>query len=120
VSGGEPFDQMDALYALLVGVRMLNLGAVVFTGYTKEVLMNKHGGAKFFKPPVMDILVDGAYERTEAVEGELRGSANQRMIILTDRYHKDDLKIDGQLECFVEADGSVIYTGFSLPPTAIG
>jgi anaerobic ribonucleoside-triphosphate reductase activating protein len=121
VSGGEPFDQIEALFALLAGARMLNLGVVVFTGYTKEALMDKVEGAKFFKPKSMiDILVDGAYERGDAVEGELRGSANQRMIILTDRYRKDDLIMDGHIECFVDQDGSVVYTGFSLPPTAIG
>ena len=121
VSGGEPFDQEDALYALLVGARMLNLSAVVFTGYTKEELMGKPEGRKFFKPsPTIDILIDGAYERTEAVQGELRGSANQRIILLSNRYNESDLAIPGPLECIVEPDGSVVYTGFTLPPTAMG
>jgi anaerobic ribonucleoside-triphosphate reductase activating protein len=121
VSGGEPFDQEDALFALLASVQNLGLSNVVFTGHTREDLMSRPSGRRFFRPsPTIDILIDGAYDRGSAVEGELRGSMNQRMILLTSRYSDSDLMMPGPLECIVEPDGSVVYTGFTLPPTAIG
>jgi anaerobic ribonucleoside-triphosphate reductase activating protein len=121
VSGGEPFDQVDALHDLLIGTQRLGLNAVVFTGHVKEELMGKPDTRKFFLPtPAMDILVDGAYDRGHAVEGELRGSSNQRVILLTSRYKQDDIFPSGPMECIVQPDGSVIYTGFTIPPTPIG
>ena len=121
ISGGEPFDQKDALHALLIGARKLEMGIIVFTGFTKEELMDKPEGRRFFRPEtMMDILVDGPYDREKRLDGPLRVSSNQRMILLSERYQENDLSLDFPLECFVDSDGSVIYTGFTPPPIAIG
>jgi anaerobic ribonucleoside-triphosphate reductase activating protein len=121
ITGGEAFDQSDALFHFLSLLRELDLGIIVFTGHTKEELMGKPEGKRFFRPMhLMDILVDGAYERMSPMDGSLRVSLNQRMILLTTRYQEDDLHPESPLECFVDSDGSVIYTGFTPPPTAIG
>lgn len=121
VSGGEPFDQPQALYELLSRVQRMGLGILVFTGHTKEELMGKPETRKFFVPhPLIDVLVDGAYERYRATEGEPRGSANQRVILLTGRYRENDLVPAGPMECVIEPDGSVIYTGFSIPSMPFG
>jgi len=121
VSGGEPFDQKEPLYELLLGAKREGLSTLVFTGYTKEELLGHPGGRRFFKPePLIDILVDGAYDRNKPVENGLRRSANQRIILLTDRYKDSDLNLPGPLECIIEPDGTIIYTGFVAPPTAMG
>jgi len=72
---------------------------------------------RFFEPEaVVDVLIDGPYNRMQPVEGELRGSANQEIRILTDRYTEVDLRPPGPLECIIQQDGSVSVTGFTRPP----
>lgn len=115
ISGGEPFDQYEALYELLVGAGRLGLGTIVFTGNTREELMDSEETRRFFVPhPVMDVLIDGAYDRTDVIKDQLKGSANQRIILLTDRYRNSELIPPGPLECIIEPDGTVIYSGFSI------
>ncbi len=117
VSGGEPFDQPEPLHKLFKRVREVGMSVLVFTGYTYDELLAKPETVKFFKPEsIVDVLIDGPYDRELPVEGELRGSANQQIRLLTDRYNEDDLSPPGPLECIIQADGSVSVTGFTRPP----
>ncbi len=43
----------------------------------------------------------------------IRGSTNQRFIFLSDRYSEKDMKRKGDMEIIVQADGTVLITGFS-------
>jgi len=117
VSGGEPFDQPEGLMALLRSGRGLGLSVVVFTGYMLDDLTADVETAGFFEPePLIDILVDGPYDRAQPVEGELRGSANQRILLLTDRYNERDLVSRGTMEVSILPDGTISVTGFSRAP----
>ncbi|GAG49875.1 unnamed protein product [marine sediment metagenome] len=116
ISGGEPFDQPIALRELLIGVRKLGLGILIYTGFTIEELRAMPEAKPCFEPEsLVDILVDGPYDESRQVQGELRGSANQRLLILTDRYTSDDLVPPGNLECIVKSDGTIYFTGFHRP-----
>jgi anaerobic ribonucleoside-triphosphate reductase activating protein len=81
VSGGEPFDQPEGLLQLLTLARKHHFEDIlVYTGYTYELLAQKY-------PHILrhvDVLVDGPFQ--EGLESELiwRGSANQRMVVLTE------------------------------------
>lgn len=117
VSGGEPFDQPGAMRHLCELVQAMGLSVLVFTGYALEELLEKPATKGFFEPaPVVDILIDGPYDRSRQVEGEIRGSANQHIRLLTDRYCEGDLTPPGTLECIVRRDGSIAFTGLCRPP----
>jgi anaerobic ribonucleoside-triphosphate reductase activating protein len=116
ISGGEPFEQPEALIELLKGAKKLGLSTLVFTGFTLEELAGMEEVARIFDPePLLDALIDGPFDETQPVEGELRGSANQRIHLLTDRYRQEDLIPPGQMECIVRRDGTVFFTGFTRP-----
>ena len=86
VSGGEPFEQ-NALFGLLKGVRALGIHDVlVFTGRLWEEV-RYHDAL-----PLIDVLIDGEYVEALNDNGCLRGSSNQRILILnpalTDKYQE--------------------------------
>ena len=78
ISGGEPFLQSKKLIEL---VKLLkNLGVIVYTGYEYEEIKND----EFLN--YIDILIDGKYieELNDGIA--YRGSSNQNVYILSDRY----------------------------------
>lgn len=88
VSGGEPFLQARALCGLIDRLRAVkDLGVIVYTGYTLEELMGT--GAPEGSLMLLDrtdLLIDGPYRAELDDGGALRGSSNQRVIPLTERY----------------------------------
>lgn len=85
ISGGEPFLQADALTELITLIRAKkDIGVIVYTGYLREELKNVPGGDSFLQQ--IDLLIDGPYKRELDDGKSLRGSSNQRVIALTDRY----------------------------------
>lgn len=90
ISGGEPFLQIEALYELLSTLKMQSsLSVIIYTGFTIEELHSMNNSkvesilAKF-----TDVLIDGEYieELNDGVA--LRGSSNQKVYFLTDRYRE--------------------------------
>ncbi len=95
ISGGEPFDQNPrSMTVFLSSVCAAGLSVMAYTGYLREELeadKDKCGLLGF-----IDILVDGPYVECED-HGELwRGSANQRMHFLTERYSGIAASIEGR------------------------
>lgn len=85
VSGGEPFLQPQALAEVIRRVRQQrDLGVIVYTGYLYEELAALPGAEALLA--VTDLLIDGPYVKELDDGGSLRGSSNQRVIPLTDRY----------------------------------
>jgi anaerobic ribonucleoside-triphosphate reductase activating protein len=116
VSGGEPLEQPAALKSLLNSVQDMGLTTVVFSGFTSNQIFSDPEKYEFFKKDhLVDVLISGPYLREEQIEKELRGSANQEIHLLTDRYTIDDLEMSGSMEVIVRADGSVAITGFTRP-----
>lgn len=81
VSGGEPLLQPEALCELLSSIKkQRDLGVLIYTGlYYEEIV----------KQPFLqwcDVLIDGEYEAGLDDGKSLRGSANQRVFYLTERY----------------------------------
>ena len=66
ISGGEPFDQPEALVALLAQVHLLSeCSILVYSGYPFETLLDKH-------PQVLaaiDVLISRAVRRDPTAEG---------------------------------------------------
>lgn len=97
VSGGEPFLQPEALCALLERIRSASgLGVIVYTGFTLEQL-------KAMEDPwidkmlsgYIDLLIDGEYVDSLNDGKSLKGSSNQRVLFLTDRYLPDRALYEG-------------------------
>ncbi len=122
ISGGEPFLQAESLANLIDLLRnKASLGVVCYTGYRWEKLQQGTPKQKDLLKRV-DLLIDGVY--IEGQHGDLlwRGSANQRLLPLSDRYR--DLveeKLAGEersagLEFFLEATGEIQFVGVPKQP----
>lgn len=87
LSGGEPFLQAKVLAELLRMVHdVRDLGVIAYTGYLLEELQaDAVDGAKELLEQI-DLLIDGPYIEALNDNGALRGSSNQRILPLTDRY----------------------------------
>lgn len=94
LSGGEPMLQALLLAEFLQFCKSeRNFDVIVFTGYQYETLLQKGeetGIPQFLK--LIDVLVDGPYVQTKNDGIGLRGSANQRIIYLTDRLKSQRLE----------------------------
>jgi anaerobic ribonucleoside-triphosphate reductase activating protein len=79
VSGGEPFDQPEALRALLTEIRRhYRLDILVYTGYPIEQLnLASYGNA-------IDALISDPYKKHMPQTLPIRGSDNQRLHLLSD------------------------------------
>jgi anaerobic ribonucleoside-triphosphate reductase activating protein len=82
ISGGEPFDQPEALGELLRRLRgqAAVSDVLVYTGYRSDVLLERH--PEFFAdPPLVAALVDGAFEKGNVTDSAWKGSENQNLTI---------------------------------------
>lgn len=80
ISGGEPFDQPEGLFALLTAVRALGAGDVlVYSGYPWPMLQREHRAVL----ELCDVVVSEPYRAPAHAVTPLTGSANQRVHLLT-------------------------------------
>lgn len=115
VSGGEPFDQPEALAELLEVVRMRVHGDVlVFTGYPYE----RVSAWLAFHPNLVDALVTDPYDPDVPQTLALRGSDNQRLHLLTElgrerlaSYARPLQSTDRAVDVHVTEDGEVWLAG---------
>ena len=89
ISGGEPFLQADELATMLDRVKTKrDYGVIIYTGFLKEELENNIGDETRRLLEHADILIDGHYIQ-ELDDGKpYRGSSNQRIHLITDRYKR--------------------------------
>ena len=87
VSGGEPFLQSEALVGLIEHVRkFIDAGVIVYTGFTYDFLHSKGTESQRKLLSYIDVLIDGEY-RIELDDAKPhRGSSNQQILFLTNRY----------------------------------
>ena len=87
ISGGEPMLQAEALAEIVDIVRkQRDCGVIVYTGFAYEALLEKHDIGMMKLLRVTDLLIDGPYIQELDNNQPYRGSANQRLLPLTDRY----------------------------------
>lgn len=81
ISGGEPFLQQDALCELISKVREhKDIGVIIYTGMKYNEIENTtlaHSA---------DLIIDGEYVEELNDNKSLRGSSNQNVFCLTERY----------------------------------
>jgi anaerobic ribonucleoside-triphosphate reductase activating protein len=109
LSGGEPLQQAAGATALLEAARARGLSTLVFSGYTLAEIEQLPGG-----PAVLaatDVLIDGRYVAGERLARGLRGSANQRVHVLTPRHALADVETTPVAEIRIGPTGEVVLTG---------
>ena len=84
ISGGEPFLQSDSLIALINMIKLKrDLGIIIYTGFIYDEIKENPLTA------LSDIIIDGDYQEKLNDGLSLRGSSNQNICLITQRYSKD-------------------------------
>jgi anaerobic ribonucleoside-triphosphate reductase activating protein len=109
LSGGEPLQQAAAIVPLLEAARARGLSTLAFSGYTREEIEALPSGPEVLAR--LDVLIDGRYVAAERLATGLRGSANQRVLLLTDRYSLADVEATPTGEIRISSTGEVVLTG---------
>lgn len=87
ISGGEPFIQAEELATMLARIKdKRDYGVILYTGFLRENLeKNNNNGVQRLLQQT-DILIDGNYVQNLDDGKPYRGSSNQRIHLITDRY----------------------------------
>lgn len=90
-SGGEPFEQAEALAVVARHARSKGLSTLSWSGFVRRHLEGERGppGANAFIAE-LDVLIDGPFLDTKVNGDPLRGSSNQVIHRLTERYAEAD------------------------------
>lgn len=115
ISGGEPFDQADALVALLAGLPLRpDQDILVYSGYPVEALSNTLDRCE----GRIDALISDPFIADAPQTLRLRGSDNQRLHLLTERgrrlfssYQTTAGTADRRLDVMFDDDGTVWLAG---------
>lgn len=108
-TGGEPFAQAAPLLPLARSIRGAGLSLVVFTGYELSELRSAPARELLGE---IDLLISGRFVQSQRdLSLPLRGSANQQLHFLTERYSLAELTPPAA-EIHVDADGRISLTGF--------
>jgi len=119
-SGGEPMAQAEGLSLLVLRLKELRpeFTFLSYTGYQLEWILESGTPGQRKLVSQLDILIDGLYEAD--LNGPLlwRGSSNQTVHFLTDRYrHLSAMSgtfFGSQLEFEIGRDGALMWMG--IPP----
>jgi len=87
-SGGEPFEQAESLFALSLMLRNESFTIMSYSGYTYQELIEKDNKSVSGLLSTLDILVDGRFEEINKAPLLWRGSRNQKIYFLTEKYRK--------------------------------
>ncbi len=112
LTGGEPFQQARGFAALAAGVRAAGRSVLVFTGYELDELTLPDQRSLLAQA---DVVVTGRYVETLRAPGlGWRGSSNQRVHFLTQRYGPEDMDGAPEVEVLIGPDGTLTVTGFPV------
>lgn len=91
-SGGEPFEQIEAVKHIAHEAHRLRLNVWCYTGWTWEQIMQdprKRGLLAY-----IDVLVDGRFDlKLRSFELKWRGSKNQRVIAVEESLFKNEVML---------------------------
>ncbi len=115
ISGGEPFDQFDALLQMLVGLRQRTAADIlVYSGHPLEKLQPMLDQAR----DLIDALISDPYLEQADQSLALRGSDNQRLTLLTAlgrsrlaSLERASTPADKALDLMFDATGTVWMAG---------
>jgi len=111
-SGGEPFAQAGALAEVAERVRAAGKGVLVFTGYDAVELRSSRNPGIRRLLQAADLLVAGRYRSEMPGRHPLLASANQELVLLTERYRGADFGGRRRTEFRIAASGAITVSGF--------
>jgi anaerobic ribonucleoside-triphosphate reductase activating protein len=120
ISGGEPMLQAEALSEVIEAIQSKkDLGIMCYTGFIVENFDRQGTDSQKKLLSKIDLLVDGLY--LEKLHGDLlwRGSTNQRLLALTNRYRsflEEQNDHSGGLEFFIRESGEIGFSGVPSQP----
>lgn len=112
ISGGEPFLQIRGLLSLVQALREKDIGIVIFSGFTRSEIEKMPLGKSVLAN--IDVLIDGRFDEQKMADSGIRGSTNQTIYFLTERYHSEQFE-QRQFELLFKEDGQILITGFPTP-----
>lgn len=87
ISGGEPFAQANELKSLVELYGNAGITDIlIYTGYTIEELIDKSNADINFILSHIAVLIDGPFVEALVDDTPLRGSSNQRVLVLNNQY----------------------------------
>ncbi len=114
ITGGDPFEQPEALNELLCGLKEIADDILVYTGYRYSQIKDRY--SEVLKK--ISVLIDGPYIEERNRGKRLKGSDNQRIIYLDSDIRKKYLAYlkgkHADIQNFSTGD-SVISVGIHLP-----
>ena len=114
LTGGDPFAQASALQQVLPELKKYSNDILVYTGFDYEEVLLKYPELLY----QIGVLIDGKYIQERNNGAVLRGSDNQRIIILNDsladKYHSYLATAKNEIQNFTALDG-VISVGIHRP-----
>ena len=111
-SGGEPCAHAEGLAVLAEMIQRAGKSVVLFTGYTKQALLNS--GHPFQKKLMQntDLIIAGPYKQDMPGKHLLLSSANQELVYTSPRYRGYEFGRPGRrVEYVIKKDGEVSVTG---------
>lgn len=112
-SGGEPMIQAKPLSSLSAILHKEGLSIVCYSGFTLEELYKMNDPSILELLSLIDILIDGRYEEDKRANLPWRGSYNQRVHLLSNRYSSYRREIEScsaQTEIVI-SDAGMVLTG---------
>ncbi len=90
ITGGEPFQQSNALYELTSNIKELGLSIIISTGYELDELEYEIQNLNQIINNC-DVLICGRFHHDEYLGRGLLGSTNKRIILFTHKYQFKDI-----------------------------
>jgi len=111
ISGGDPLEQEYELLELLFLLKEIKLpkGIILFTGFSRNEIRENPIREKCLE--LIDVLIDGRYEKNLKVDFSLRGSSNQEFYFFSNKISMEELVFDQEIEISC-LEGDIMMTGF--------
>ena len=89
ISGGEPFLQAASLSRMIREIRKnRDYGVIVYTGFLLEELRKNQDAGVQELLNLTDLVIEGRYQKELDDGMPYRGSSNQKILLLSDRYRE--------------------------------
>jgi anaerobic ribonucleoside-triphosphate reductase activating protein len=117
-SGGEPMNQTEDLAALLKLIKPISDDVLIYTGYRFAELQERNDKWTNYILQNTAVLIDGEYKEELNNGSVIRGSSNQQVYILNNKYDDFYLKYlsetHNQIQNFTTANG-IVSVGIHHP-----
>ncbi len=111
ITGGEPFLQINGLYEFVSLLKQSDLSIQVYSGFYLEELKASDNDIINKILASIDVLIDGRFDSDRQIKRNYKGSDNQIIHFLSDRYTKNDYSFENSFEV-IYSDGKLEVSGF--------